>query len=55
MFRRLLPLIAAGLLSAASLTTQAATAYPLTVHNCGRELVFERAPTPRRKSNSVLA
>ncbi len=44
MFRRLLPLLAAGLLSVASLTTQAATAYPLTVHNCGRELVFERAP-----------
>ncbi|WP_295466074.1 ABC transporter substrate-binding protein [uncultured Pseudomonas sp.] len=44
MFRHLLPLLAAGLLSAASLTTQAATAYPLTVHNCGRDLVFERAP-----------
>jgi iron complex transport system substrate-binding protein len=44
MFRHLLPLLAAGLLSVASLTAQAATPYPLTIHNCGRDLVFERAP-----------
>jgi len=44
MLRRLSPLFAVALLSAATLTAQAATTYPLTVHNCGRDLVFERAP-----------
>ena len=44
MLRRLSPLLAAAALSVSSFTAQAATHYPLTVHNCGRDLVFEHAP-----------
>lgn len=44
MLRHLSPLLAAGLLSVSALSAQAATTYPLTIHNCGRDLAFERAP-----------
>lgn len=44
MLRHLSPLLAAAALSVSAFTAQAATHYPLTVHNCGRDLVFERAP-----------